>query len=103
VLDVLALAGGFNQFAPGTRLVVIRMEDARKNPIPANSTKSSGQATSSSSCRRFPSTPHGIAASVSLSTLAERRVSPTLSARGRTAGGAVGEGSRGGGEDHHAP
>jgi polysaccharide export outer membrane protein len=36
VLDVLALAGGFNQFAARTRLVLIRSEGEKQNRIPVN-------------------------------------------------------------------
>jgi polysaccharide export outer membrane protein len=36
VLDVLALAGGFNQFAARTRIVVLRQEGDRKIRIPFN-------------------------------------------------------------------
>ena len=39
VLDVLALAGGFNQFAARTRLVLIRTEGNRQNRIPVNYNK----------------------------------------------------------------
>ena len=39
VLDVLALAGGFNQFAARTRLVVIRMEGTQQNRIAVNYNK----------------------------------------------------------------
>jgi len=36
LLDVLALAGGFNQFAARTRLVVIRTEGPKQTRIPVN-------------------------------------------------------------------
>jgi polysaccharide export outer membrane protein len=36
VLDVLALAGGFNQFASRTRLVVLRTEGAKQSRVPVN-------------------------------------------------------------------
>ena len=36
VLDVLALAGGFNQFAARTRIVVLRQEGDKKTRIPFN-------------------------------------------------------------------
>src|SRR5688572_21693387 len=36
VLDVLALAGGFNQFAARTRIVVLRQEGDKKIRIPFN-------------------------------------------------------------------
>jgi polysaccharide biosynthesis/export protein len=39
VLDVLALAGGFNQFASRNRLVVIRMEGKQQNRITVNYNK----------------------------------------------------------------
>jgi polysaccharide export outer membrane protein len=39
VLDVLALAGGFNQFASRTRLVVIRTEGNKQNRISVNYNK----------------------------------------------------------------
>jgi polysaccharide export outer membrane protein len=39
VLDVLALAGGFNQFAARTRLVLIRTEGNRQSRIPVNYNK----------------------------------------------------------------
>jgi polysaccharide export outer membrane protein len=39
VLDVLALAGGFNQFAARTRLVLIRTEGNRQNRIAVNYNK----------------------------------------------------------------
>jgi polysaccharide export outer membrane protein len=39
VLDVLALAGGFNQFASRTRLVVLRTEGNRQNRIAVNYNK----------------------------------------------------------------
>jgi polysaccharide export outer membrane protein len=39
VLDVLALAGGFNQFATRTRLVVLRTEGNRQNRIAVNYNK----------------------------------------------------------------
>jgi polysaccharide export outer membrane protein len=36
LLDVLALAGGFNQFASRTRLVVLRTEGAKQTRVPVN-------------------------------------------------------------------
>jgi polysaccharide biosynthesis/export protein len=39
VLDVLALAGGFNQFAARTRIVVLRQEGEKKIRIPFNYNK----------------------------------------------------------------
>jgi polysaccharide biosynthesis/export protein len=39
VLDVLALAGGFNQFAARTRLVLIRTEGNRQSRVPVNYNK----------------------------------------------------------------
>jgi polysaccharide export outer membrane protein len=39
VLDVLALAGGFNQFAARTRIVVLRQEGDKKMRIPFNYNK----------------------------------------------------------------
>ena len=39
LLDVLALAGGFNQFASRTRLVVIRTDGTKQNRVPVNYNK----------------------------------------------------------------
>jgi len=45
VLDVLALAGGFNQFAARTRVVVLRQEGDKKIRIPFNYNKVTAGAT----------------------------------------------------------
>lgn len=45
VLDVLAMAGGFNQFAARTRVIVLRQEGEKKIRIPFNYTKVSAGGT----------------------------------------------------------